>query len=57
MLVDEIVGIQGQGWIVPDFEVNLKSTERLDILVEIARRMEKDPLLSPHRLAVAHRPG
>ena len=57
MLVDEIVGIQGPGWIVPDFEVNLKSTLRLDILVEIARRMEKDPLLNPHRLAVAHRPG
>jgi ubiquinone/menaquinone biosynthesis C-methylase UbiE len=57
MLLDEIVGIQGPGWIVPDFEANLKSAERLDILVEIARRMEKDPVVSPHMLAVARRPG
>ena len=55
--VDTIVGIQGSGWIVPDFEENLKSAERLGILVEIARRMEKDPVLSPHMLAVARRPG
>jgi ubiquinone/menaquinone biosynthesis C-methylase UbiE len=57
MLVDEIVGIQGPGWIVPDFEENLKLDERLAVLVEIARRMEKDPLLSPHMLAFARRPG
>jgi ubiquinone/menaquinone biosynthesis C-methylase UbiE len=57
MLVDEIFGIQGPGWIVPDFEENLKSAERLGILVEIARRMEKDPVLSPHMLAAARRPG
>jgi len=25
--------------------------------VEIARRMEKDPLVSPHMLAIARRPG
>jgi ubiquinone/menaquinone biosynthesis C-methylase UbiE len=56
-LVDEIAGIQGPGWIVPEFEENLKSPERLEILVEIARRMEKDPLISPHMLGVAHRPG
>jgi ubiquinone/menaquinone biosynthesis C-methylase UbiE len=55
-LLDEIVGIQGAGWIVPDFEENLKVPERLGILVEIARRMEKDPVLSPHMLAVARRP-
>jgi ubiquinone/menaquinone biosynthesis C-methylase UbiE len=57
MRLDEIVGIQGPGWIVPDFEANLRSPERLDILVKIARSMEKDPLLSPHMLAVARRPG
>jgi hypothetical protein len=57
MLPDEIVGIQGPGWIVPDFEENLKAPERLEVLVEIARRMEKDPLLSPHMLAFARRPG
>ena len=53
--LEEIVGIQGPGWVVPEFEENLKSPERLDLLVKIARRMEKDPLLSPHMLAVAHR--
>jgi ubiquinone/menaquinone biosynthesis C-methylase UbiE len=57
MLLDEIVGIQGPGWIVPDFEENLKLPKRLDVLVDIARRMEKDPLLSPHMLAFARRPG
>ena len=56
MLLDEIVGIQGPGWIVPDFEENLKSPERLGILVEIARCMEKDPVLNLHMLAVARRP-
>jgi ubiquinone/menaquinone biosynthesis C-methylase UbiE len=55
--VDEIVGIQGPGWIVPDFEENLRVPERLEVLVDIARRMEKDPLLSPHMLAFARRPG
>jgi ubiquinone/menaquinone biosynthesis C-methylase UbiE len=57
MLVDEIVGIQGPGWITPDFEAQVKINQRLDILVEIARRMEKDAVLSPHMLAVARRPG
>ncbi len=57
MLADEIVGIQGPGWIVPDFEENLKLPERLAVLVDIARQMEKDPQLSPHMLAFARRPG
>ncbi len=57
LLPDEIVGIQGPGWIVPDFEENLKFPERLAVLVEIARRMEKDALLSPHMLGFARRPG
>ena len=57
MLADEIVGIQGPGWIVPDFEENLKLPERMAVLVDIARQMEKDPQLSPHMLAFAHRPG
>jgi ubiquinone/menaquinone biosynthesis C-methylase UbiE len=33
LLPDEIVGIQGPGWIVPDFEEHLKVPERLDVLV------------------------
>lgn len=55
MLCEGIYGIQGPGWLVPDFEQSLQDEARLGILVEIARRMEAEPVLSPHMLAVARR--
>jgi ubiquinone/menaquinone biosynthesis C-methylase UbiE len=50
-----VVGIQGPGWIVPEFEAELDDPGKRDLLVQIARRVENEPALSPHLLAVARR--
>jgi SAM-dependent methyltransferase len=55
MACQELVGIQGPGWIVPDFDENLRIGERREIIESIARLVEKEPALSPHMVAVARR--
>ena len=52
-----VVGIQGPGWIAPEFEASLEEPEKRDLLVQIARWVENEPALSPHLLAVAEKPG
>ncbi|MEW5870115.1 MAG: class I SAM-dependent methyltransferase [Chloroflexota bacterium] len=55
MQCEGVYGIQGPGWLVPEFEQSMQDEERLGILLEIAKRVEMEPVLSPHMLAVARR--
>ena len=55
MIHEGTYGIQGPGWLVPEFEQSMQDEERLGILLEIANRVEMEPVLSPHMLAVARR--
>ena len=48
-------GLQGIGWLVPDFEACMEDDGRREAILRIARQMEKDPVLSPHHLAVARK--
>ncbi len=57
MVHEETVGIQGPGWIVPEFEESLKQEKRRAVILKIARLLEKEPVLSPHMVAIARRPA
>src|SRR5262249_46331226 len=50
------LGIQGPGWLVPDFEQRLDEPHHREVLLQIARLAERDPVRSPHMLAVARKP-
>jgi len=50
------LGIQGPGWLVPDFEQRLDEPRQLEVLLQIARLVERDPTHSPHMVAVARKP-
>jgi SAM-dependent methyltransferase len=50
-----VLGVQGRGWMVPDFEANWQNADRREVILRIARQMEREPVLSPHHLAVARR--
>jgi ubiquinone/menaquinone biosynthesis C-methylase UbiE len=52
----ETLGIQGPGWIVPEFDESLKNDEQREIVLRIAQLMEREPVMSPHMVAVARRP-
>jgi ubiquinone/menaquinone biosynthesis C-methylase UbiE len=54
---EETLGIQGPGWLVPEFEESLEDGERMEIILDIARLMEREPVLSPHLMAIARRPA
>jgi ubiquinone/menaquinone biosynthesis C-methylase UbiE len=49
------LGIQGPGWLVPDFEQNWQEAPKREILMQIARLIEHEPVHSPHMVAVAHK--
>jgi ubiquinone/menaquinone biosynthesis C-methylase UbiE len=52
----ETVGIQGPGWIAPEFDDSLKDDEQREITLRIAQLMEREPVMSPHMVAVAQKP-
>lgn len=56
MMHEETLGIQGPGWMVPEFEESMNDDERREVILQVARMMEKEPVMSPHILAVARRP-
>lgn len=53
----ETLGVQGPGWMVPDFETHVNDAAHRDIILHIARLMEHEPAASPHMVAVAVRPS
>jgi ubiquinone/menaquinone biosynthesis C-methylase UbiE len=52
---DTTLGIQGPGWLAPEFESMLQDTPKWARLVQMAALVETEPALSPHMLALAHR--
>lgn len=58
--VEQIVGIQGIGWLLGDFEERWADPERRQSLLRVVRDLESEPSLlgvSGHLLLVARRPG
>jgi ubiquinone/menaquinone biosynthesis C-methylase UbiE len=49
------LGIQGPGWLVPDFDRCWDEPLKRDVLVRVARLVELEPAHSPHMLAVARK--
>ncbi len=53
-----VLGIEGPGWLAPDFDAWWEDAERRERLLHVARRLETEPSLaglSAHLLAVARR--
>jgi ubiquinone/menaquinone biosynthesis C-methylase UbiE len=58
-LVQEVVGLEGAGWLLPDFEQRWRDPRRREDLIRIAKTLGSEPAirgLSAHLLAVARRP-
>ena len=57
--VDGVYGIEGPGWLAPDFDTWWQVSSRRARLLHLARRLETEPALlgiSAHLMAVARRP-
>jgi ubiquinone/menaquinone biosynthesis C-methylase UbiE len=55
----EVLGIEGPGWILPDFEKRWQDPRQQHDLLEIATRLEREPSIqgvSAHLLAVGRKP-
>jgi ubiquinone/menaquinone biosynthesis C-methylase UbiE len=46
-------GVEGPAWMVPDFTENWKDELKREIVLELARKMEHEPVMSPHIVALA----
>ena len=58
--VDAVLGIEGPGWLLPDFDAHWADPRMRELVLASAQRVEAEPTLlgvSPHLIAVAHRPG
>ena len=55
----ELYGIEGPGWILPDFDERWNDPERREFLIQTARSLESEPAVigcSAHLLAVGRKP-
>jgi ubiquinone/menaquinone biosynthesis C-methylase UbiE len=58
--VAELVGLEGPGWILSDFEARWSDASRRDALLRAARAVEREPALlaaSAHLMLAARRPA
>jgi ubiquinone/menaquinone biosynthesis C-methylase UbiE len=58
LVVEELLGVEGPGWLLSDLEARWKDPEQRRQLLEAARAVERAPSLlglSPHLLAVARK--
>jgi ubiquinone/menaquinone biosynthesis C-methylase UbiE len=56
--VEGLYGIEGPGWILPDFEQRWNDQERRETLLRVARRIESDPAMigsSAHMMVVGRK--
>lgn len=56
--LQDIFGIEGPSWMLPDFDKHWNSAESRALILEMAQRVEKEPSLlgmSAHLLAVARK--
>jgi SAM-dependent methyltransferase len=59
LLVDEVFGIEGPGWLLPDVNVRLSDPRRREDLLRVARVAESEPSLigvSAHLLLIGRKP-
>jgi SAM-dependent methyltransferase len=49
-------GVEGPAWMAPDFAENWKEEHKRSVLMELARKMECEPAMSPHIMAIASKP-
>lgn len=52
-------GIEGPGWILPDFEERWSDPKRREVLIQVARTVESEPAMvgvSAHLLVVGRKP-
>ena len=56
MIHERTLGIEGPGWMVPDLEENWRRKRQREAILEIARMMEQEPVMSPHIVAMARKP-
>ncbi|MFN2637601.1 MAG: class I SAM-dependent methyltransferase [Gemmatimonadaceae bacterium] len=57
--VEELYGIEGPGWILPDFDDRWNDAERRELLTRVARALETEPSLigsSAHLMVVGRKP-
>ncbi|MFC4452213.1 class I SAM-dependent methyltransferase [Deinococcus sonorensis] len=54
--VERVFGLEGPGWLMPDFSEAVQDPETREKLLWLASLLEDEPALSPHILAVATRP-
>jgi ubiquinone/menaquinone biosynthesis C-methylase UbiE len=60
LALDGVYGIEGPGWLLPDFEARWADPRRREDLLRVARRLEREPSIlgvSAHLIAVARRPA
>lgn len=53
-----MIGVEGPGWVAPDFEARWESSEGREMILASARMCEEDPelqVLSAHLLAFCRR--
>jgi SAM-dependent methyltransferase len=51
----QILAVQGPAWMVPEFEARWREPDQRAVLLQIARMSERDPVLSPHMVAIARK--
>jgi len=60
LLLDDLVAVEGPGWLAPDFEARWQDDRRRRQLLDAVARVEREPSMlgvSAHLLAVARRPA
>ena len=55
MIHQSTLGVQGPGWMIPEFEKSMNDKKRREVVLKLARMMEKEPVMSPHVVAVARK--
>jgi hypothetical protein len=58
--VEGLYGVEGPGWILPDFEERWNDPGRREILLRVARALESEPSAvgcSAHLLVIGRKPG
>jgi hypothetical protein len=54
---ERTLGILGPSWMVPDLDASWRDETQREIILEIARLTEAEPILGPRLLAVARKPA
>lgn len=52
---EDVLGVEGPGWMIPDFEECWRDDERRSTILRVARHAGCEPILSPHNMAVARK--